>query len=104
MADERERQGREADKAPSAGREADAAQPPNAAEDQGGPEPYPPVRQDEAIERTGLTEQVRSFDPTDEAPTPGDLSGDIADDADTSGSTRQSGFAGPQGDPAEGKP
>jgi len=64
--------------------------------DRGGLERYPPVRQDDAVERTGFGEQVRSFDPTDDAPTPRDVSGDT--------DAGQKGFEGPQADPAEGKP
>jgi hypothetical protein len=94
MADQGEGRGRdmrraaEPGKAPSAGREDKAAR--------GGPERYPPVRQDDAVERTGFGEQVRSFEPADEAPPPRDVSGD------TDGG--QKGFEGPQADPAEGKP
>jgi hypothetical protein len=102
MADEREGQDgdtrREAEKGKvqTAGRDDNAAQPLNAARDNAGPERYPPVRQDDAIERTGLGEQFRSFDPTDEAPTPHDVGGDT--------DAGQKGFEGPQADPAEGKP
>jgi hypothetical protein len=52
------------------------------------PERYPAVRQDDAVERTGRTEQVAGEDPSDDAP---------PEDA------RRRGFEGPQADPAEGK-
>jgi hypothetical protein len=91
MAEERE------GKMQTAGREANAAQPLDAAKDKGGPERYPPVRQDDAVDRTGLSEQVRSFDPADEAPTPRDV-----DDASRDGG--QKAVEGPQADPVEGKP
>lgn len=96
MADERkEQQGR----MQTSGREANAAQPLDAAKDKGGPERYPPVRQDDAVERTGFGEQVRSFDPADQAAAD---ARDIGEDASRDGG--QKGFEGPQGDPAEGKP
>jgi hypothetical protein len=81
------------------GREANAAQPLDAARDKGGPERYPPVRQDDAVERTGLGEQLRSFDPADQEAADGR---DMAEDASRDGG--QKGFEGPEGDPAEGKP
>lgn len=63
-------------------------------------ERYPSVRQDDAIERTGRTEQVagedRTFDPSVTAPTPRQVSGEAPE-------PKQEGFEGPQGDPAEGK-
>lgn len=63
------------------------------------PERYPSVRQDDAVERTGRTEEVapehRSFDPSASAPTPHPEEG--------STEAKQEGFEGPQGDPAEGK-
>jgi len=56
------------------------------------PEPYPPVRQDDAVERTGRDKEVRSFDPPDEG------------EADASRDGGQKRFEGPQADPAEGRP
>lgn len=91
MPREREEEG----KLQTPGREANAAQPMDAAKDRGGPERYPSVRQDDAIERTGLGEQVRTFDPTDEA-------GPKRDMADQDGGQKE--FEGPQADPVEGKP
>lgn len=82
MADERERQGEEAGKAPAGGR----------------PERYPQVRQDDAIERTAPGE-ARSFDPASGAATSRRAAG-----SPSSEGCRQDGFSGPQGDPAEGKP
>jgi hypothetical protein len=73
MADERE------DKTPSTGRKANAAKPPPASNDDVKLEPYPSVRQDDAIETAG---EGRSFDPP------------VA---------KQQGFEGPQGDPVEDK-
>jgi hypothetical protein len=49
----------------------------NPSKDDKGPEPYPPVRQDDAVE----PDERRSFDPPAKRP----------------------GFEGPKGDPAEGK-
>ena len=64
------------------------------------PERYPSVRQDDAVERTGRTEEVagenRSFDPSVTAPTPTQVT-------EGSPEPKQEGFEGPQGDPAEGK-
>lgn len=67
MADERE--GRDLGKSPAnedriqtAGRAENDARPLNAAPDDGGPERYPSVRQDDAVERTGRTEQVTGED------------------------------------------
>ena len=102
MADERE--GRELGKSPAtedkiqtAGRKENDARPLNASPDDGGPERYPSVRQDDAVERTGRAEEVtgerRSFDP---APKQG--AGDTSPEA-----AKQDGFRGPEGDPAEGK-
>jgi len=66
--------------------------------EKGRPERYPSVRQDDAIERTGMGEQIRSFDPTDENGTPREM----VDDASRDGGQKE--FEGPQADPAEGKP
>lgn len=63
-------------------------------------ERWPSVRQDDAVERTGRTEQVRSFDPDADAPTPGDE--DIAQGEGAPPATNE-GKLGPAGDPAEGK-
>jgi hypothetical protein len=93
MADPRQGPG----KAQTPGREANAAQPLDAAGKKGGPERYPRVRQDDAVERTGLSEQVRSFDPADQAAPPRDV-------ADASRDGGQKVFEGPRADPAEGKP
>lgn len=79
----------------SSGREENAAQPTDAAKDKGGPERYPPVRQDDAIERTTPGEWVRTFESTDEA-------APRRDTADHDGGQKD--FEGPQADPAEGKP
>ena len=108
MADERDQQGNDTrpvadkDKIQTTGREENAAQPLNASDDDGGPERYPSVRQDDAVERTGRTEQVtgqsRSFDPRADAPTPRQGAGDTSPET-----PRQQGFEGPQGDPVEGK-
>jgi len=86
MAEERERQGEEAGKGPATGSAAG-----------GGPERYPQVRQDEAIERAP-GETARSFAPDSGA------AGRRETPSDSSGATRQDGFFGPQGDPADGKP
>ena len=85
------------------GRKENDAKPLNASENDGGPERYPSVRQDDAVERTGRTEEVtgeatgesRSFDPRADAPTPRQGAGD--------GSAKQRGFESGQGDPAAGK-
>lgn len=109
MADEREGQDNDdregtkrvatEDKIQTEGRKENDAKPLNSSPDEGGPERYPSVRQDDAVERTGRTEQVtgesRSFDPRADAPTPRQGAGD--------GSAKQQGFEGGQGDPAEGK-
>jgi hypothetical protein len=79
------------------GRDANAAQPLDAAKNKGGPERYPRVRQDDAVERTGPGEKVRSFDRADE-------STDAGEAADASRDGGQKDFGGPQADPAEGKP
>ena len=97
MADEREGQSgdtrREATKGrvQTAGRDDNAAKPLNSAPDDGGPERYPSVRQDDAIE-------PRSFDPSVNASTPRQGAGDTSPEA-----ARRAGFEGPKGDPAEGK-
>jgi hypothetical protein len=106
MADEREGAQTggtgDAGKVQTGGREDNAAKPLNTAPDQGGPERYPAVRQDDAVEATGRTEEVtgerRSFDPSADAPTPRQGAGD--------GSVPHSaneGRLGPGGDPVEGK-
>jgi hypothetical protein len=78
------------------GRKDNAAKPLNSAEDNAGAERYPAVRQDDAVERTGRTEEVtgenRSFDPP-----PRQGAGD------GSPAAAQQGHMGPGGDPAEGK-
>ena len=101
MADEREDKNapRPADsvadkeKIQSAGRESNAAQPLNAAENRGGPERYPATDRTDAVRGEG-----RSFDPAAEAPAPRQGAGD-----DGPPHARTDGFAGPGGDPAEGK-
>lgn len=86
----------------SEGRDDNAAQPLNASDNQRGPERYPSVRQDDAIERTGRGEQVtgegRSFDPSADAPTPRQGAGD-----GSAPHAANEGRIGPGGDPAEGK-
>lgn len=67
------------DKLQTPGRKANAAQPLDAAKDQGGVERYPAVRRDD-----GVTGEKRSFDPA-----PSKVPAD--------------GHLGPGGDPAEGK-
>lgn len=123
MADEREGQGigkspATDDKIQSPGRKENDAKPLNAAPDDGGPERYPSVRQDDAVERTGRAEQVtgesRSFEPPRGAPTPKQGAGDttapqptnagkVGPDGKPAQGSRQAGYEGPQGDPAEGK-
>jgi hypothetical protein len=62
------------DKIQTEGRQENGAKPLNASNDDGGPERYPSVRQDDAVERTGRIEEVtgerRSFDPPVDAPDP----------------------------------
>lgn len=62
------------DKIQTVGRQDNAAQPLNAAPDEGGPERYPSVRQDDAVERTGragaVTGERRSFDAPAKPPAP----------------------------------
>jgi hypothetical protein len=82
------------------GREGNAAKPLNASDNQGGPERYPTVRQDDSVERTGRAEAVtgesRSFDPSKDAPSnPPQGAGDTSAQAPAN--------EGPHGDPAEGK-
>jgi hypothetical protein len=84
------------------GRKENAAQTLNASRIVGGAERYPAVRQHDAIERTGRTEQVagegRSFDPGKDAPSqPSRGAGD------TPSPGTDEGRLGPAGDPAEGK-
>jgi hypothetical protein len=87
------------DKIQSEGRKENAAQPLNAADDEGGPERYPSVRQDDAVERTGRTQQVageaRPFEGRPANPQPRQGAGDT-DPA--LGDPRR----GPAADPAEG--
>jgi hypothetical protein len=84
------------DKIQTGGREANAAQPLNASDNEQGPERYPPVRQDDAVE-TGET--ARSFDTGSNNPEPRQGAGDT-----TTPSSTNDGRLGPGGDPAEGKP
>jgi hypothetical protein len=94
----------ERDQMNTEGREANAAQPLNAADDNGGAERYPSVRQDDSVERTGRTEQVaggaenRSFDPAADAPTPRQGAGDT-----TAPPSATEARMGPGADPVEGK-
>lgn len=98
----------ENDKIQSEGREGNAAQPLNAADNNGGPERYPSVRQDDAVERTGRGEAVtgqssgeqRSFDPAADAPTPRQGAGDGGAEPPASANE---GRLGPGADPVEGK-
>ena len=95
MADERKIQ--------TEGRKDNAAQPLDASKNEAGSERYPAVRQDDAIERTGRTEQVtgegRSFDPSQDAPSqPPQGAGDTSPPP-----AANEGRMGPGGDPAEGK-
>jgi hypothetical protein len=82
------------DKINTEGRQQNAAQPLNAADDKGGPERYPPVRQDDGVE----VGESRSFDPNVEAPTPRQGAGD-----GSAPPAKQEGNLGPEGDPVEGK-
>ena len=67
------------------------------------PQDYPPAGRDDAIERTGRTEEVagesRSFDNGTGNPEPRQGAGDTSAPPSTN-----DGRLGPQGDPAEGKP
>ena len=94
MADEREIQ--------SGGRKDNAAQPLSAGEKKGGPERYPTVRQDDAVENPtsgGPGGEGRSFDPTKDASSqPPQGAGDTS--KPPSKSERRLGSGG---DPAEGK-
>jgi hypothetical protein len=84
------------DKIQTAGRKGNPARPQNVSDNKRGPERYPPVRQDDAVESAGTGER-RSFDPSKDAPSqPPQGAGD------TSPSTA-SDRLGPRGDPAEGK-
>lgn len=108
MADEREGSGvsggspADKNRIQTAGREENAARPLNAEPDDGGPERYPSVRQDEAVERTGRAGQVsgedRSFEPPSGAPVPRQGAGDGGAPASSN-----DGRLGPGADPAEGK-
>jgi len=88
------------DKIQTSGRETNAAQPLNAAHGQG-PEAYPAVRQDEAVERTGRGPQVtgedRSFATDTGNPEPRQGAGD------STPPSANEGRLGPGADPAEGK-
>ena len=89
------------DKMQTSGRKENAAQPLNAADKKRGPERYPTVRQDDAVEAPegseGVTGERRSFAPAKDAPSrPPQGAGD------TSQSTTDR-RPGPGGDPAEGK-
>lgn len=106
MADERENQGPKPgsaaseDKIQSAGRQENDAQPLNASDNQGGPERYPSVRQDDAVERTGRSGQAgetRSFEDTGN-PEPRQGAGDT-----TVPPSANEGRMGPGADPVEGK-
>lgn len=80
------------DKINTEGRRENAAQPLNASENKGGPERYPAVRQDDAVEA-----EPRSFEkPRNPEPRQG------AGDASVPHSANE-GRLGPGGDPAEGK-
>jgi hypothetical protein len=86
------------DKMQTPGREDNAAQPVAASDKKGGPERYPAVRQDDAVEGLGPPEdERRSFDPATNAP-PRAPKG--AGDAPVS---TNNGRLGPGADPAEGK-
>lgn len=101
MADEREGQKdasrRDADDKTltTGGRKDNAAQPLDAAKNEAGPERYPSVRQDDAVERTG---EARSFDPKALGPAPRQGAGDTSAPV-----SPNDGRLGPAGDPAEGK-
>jgi len=121
MADEREghegstRRVATEDVEQTAGRKENDARPLNAAPDNAGPERYPAVRQDDAVERTGRTEEVtgegRSFDPSSTAGSERDQmtpimpgnAGKVGPDGKPAQDGKQQAFEGPQGDPAEGK-
>ena len=84
------------DKIQTAGRKANAAQPLNAAADNGGPERYPPVRQDDAVQ---TPEEAKTFGSASNNPEPPQGAGDTSAPASTNDGRR-----GPGGNPAEGKP
>ena len=92
------------DKIQTDGRKDNAAQPLDAADKKGGPERYPAVRQDDAVEAPGSTEDVtgerRSFDPPRTAPPRPPRPPQGAGDAPVS---TNNGRMGPGADPAEGK-
>lgn len=79
------------DKSQSEGRRDNAAQPLNAANDKGGPERYPSVRQDDSVEGEG-----RTFDTGNPKPRQG------AGDPSVPPSANE-GRLGPGSDPVEGK-
>lgn len=80
------------DKINTEGRRENAAQPLNASENKGGPERYPSVRQDDAVEG-----ESRSFESTGN-PEPRQGAGDT-----TVPPSANEGRLGPGADPAEGK-
>jgi hypothetical protein len=88
------------DRIQTEGRKENDAQPLNAAEDNGGPERYPAVRQDESVERTGragqVTGEARAFEGKPANPQPRQGAGDTDPSIDE-------GRLGSEGDPAEGK-
>ncbi|RAK57471.1 hypothetical protein [Phenylobacterium deserti] len=107
MADEREEgttgQTADTDKVQTDGRQANGAQALNAGSDNGGVERYPSVRQDDAVEATGRTEQVtgesRSFDASADASTP---EGEQAPPDASVPPSANEGRLGPGADPVEG--
>jgi hypothetical protein len=100
------------DKVQTAGRKQNDAQPLNSAPDEGGPERYPAVRQDDAVERTGRAAapsgEGRSFDPgpdtgkprQDEAPMQPGNSGKVGPDGKPAQDSSH-GFGGKQDDPTK---
>ena len=91
------------DKIQAEGRKDNAAEPLNASDNKRGPERYPSVRQDDAVEapqgNKGAARERRSFDPAKGAPSrPPQGAGDAAP-----ASANNGGRLGPAGDPAEGK-
>ena len=121
MADEREghegstRRVATKDVEQTAGRKENDAKPLNAAPDEGGPERYPAVRQDDAVERTGRSDEVtgegRTFDPASSAGSPRDKmtplepsnAGKVGPGGKPAEGSRQAGFEGQLNDPTEGK-
>jgi hypothetical protein len=84
------------DKIQTTGRKDNAARSLNASDNKRGPERYPPVRQDDAVESAGTGER-RSFDPRKDAPS------QPPQGADDTSAANASDRLGPRGDPAEGK-